>query len=196
MSEDPETIGLRPMVIDGRVQAEHFEVVWRGLSIGRILKQPHTRHWWWGFYVYGQNPKPGDSGVAIDLRDSQARFKLAWAKIRPTLTEQDIAIAAQHAESIAQQRQSERPQLEVPLQVLDNLRAAPRRRLLKSGIIEFNGGTIDCVIRNMSDTGAALDVASPVGIPSEFNLLQSGTRSHQRCRVVWRKERRIGVAFE
>lgn len=141
MSEDPETIGLRPMVIDGRVQAEHFEVVWRGLSIGRILKQPHTRHWWWGFYVYGQNPKPGDSGVAIDLRDSQARFKLAWAKIRPTLTEQDIAIAAQHAESIAQQRQSERPQLEVPLQVLDNLRAAPRRRLLKSGIIEFNGGT-------------------------------------------------------
>lgn len=44
MSEDPETIGLRPMVVDGEVQADDYEVVWRGLSIARILKQPHTRH--------------------------------------------------------------------------------------------------------------------------------------------------------
>jgi len=68
--------------------------------------------------------------------------------------------------------------------------------VLKSGIIEFNGGAIDCVVRNISDTGAALDVASPLGIPAEFNLLLSGTRAHQRCRVVWRQEKRIGVTFE
>ena len=71
MSEDPETIGLRPMVVDGVVQVDDYEVVWRGLSIGRILKQPHTRHWWWGCNVYGQNPTPGDRGVAIDFRDGQ-----------------------------------------------------------------------------------------------------------------------------
>ena len=196
MSEDPETIGLRPMVVDGEVQVDDYEVVWRGLSIGRILKQPHTRHWWWGCNVYGQNPTPGGRGVAIDFRDGQVRFKLAWARIRPTLTEQDIATAAQHAERLAQQRLSEKAQPEVPLQVLDNQRAAPRQRVLKSGIIEFNGGAIDCVVRNISDTGAALDVASPLGIPSEFNLLLSGTRTHQRCRVVWRQEKRIGVTFE
>lgn len=45
MSEDPETIGLRPMIVDGEVQVDDYEVVWRGLPIGRILKQPHTRHW-------------------------------------------------------------------------------------------------------------------------------------------------------
>lgn len=197
MSEDPETIGLRPMVVDGQVQADDYEVVWRGLSIGRILKQPHSRHWWWGCNVYGQSPTPGDRGAAIDFKDCQVRFKLAWARIRPTLTEQDIATAVQHAERLAQQRQSQdQCQAQPPVQVLDNQRAAPRQRVLKSGIIEFNGGTIDCVVRNISETGTALDIASPIGIPPEFNLLLSGTRTHQRCRVVWRAEKRIGVAFE
>ena len=40
------------------------------------------------------------------------------------------------------------------------------------------------------------EVASPVGIPSEFNLLISGTRSGRRCQLMWRKENRIGVAFK
>jgi hypothetical protein len=42
---------------------------------------------------------------------------------------------------------------------------------LKSGSIEFNGRTIACLIRNQSDTGAALEVVSPLGIPAQFTLL-------------------------
>jgi PilZ domain len=72
-------------------------------------------------------------------------------------------------------------------------RIATRRRVLKSGKIEFGGGAIDCTIRNLSDTGAALDVTSPVGIPAEFNLVVNGTP--RPCRVVWRKEKRIGITF-
>jgi hypothetical protein len=67
--------------------------------------------------------------------------------------------------------------------------------VLKSGTIEFNGGAIDCVVRNLSDTGAALEVASPLGIPQTFNLLISGERITYQCEVRWRKENRIGVAF-
>lgn len=152
MSGDPESIALGPMVVDGQIQTDDYEVVWRGLPIGRILKQPLARHWWWGCNVYGQQPTLGDRGAAIDFKDAQVRFKLAWTKIRPTLTDQNIAAAVRHAEELAQQRQiRDDGAPEAPLQVLDNLRAAPRQRVLKSGIIEFNGGAIDCVVRNISE---------------------------------------------
>jgi hypothetical protein len=36
-------------------------------------------------------------------------------------------------------------------------RIAPRRRILKAGSIQFGGGSIDCTIRNLSETGAALE---------------------------------------
>jgi PilZ domain-containing protein len=70
-----------------------------------------------------------------------------------------------------------------------------RNRVLKSGAIEFNGGTIDCGVRNISPAGAALDVASPVGIPEHITLVIAGSRERHACRAIWRKERRIGVAF-
>ena len=59
----------------------------------------------------------------------------------------------------------------------------------------FHGGVIDCVIRNISETGAALEVASPLGIPETFNLVISGDHSSRPCQVAWRKDKRIGVAF-
>jgi hypothetical protein len=39
-----------------------------------------------------------------------------------------------------------------------------------SGAIEFAGSTINCLIRNISISGAALDVASPQEIPARFSL--------------------------
>ena len=74
-------------------------------------------------------------------------------------------------------------------------RIAPRKRVLKAGTIEFGGGTIDCTVRNLSETGAALSVESPVGIPSEFNLIVAADDVNRTCRVVWRKENRIGITF-
>ena len=74
-------------------------------------------------------------------------------------------------------------------------RIVPRKRVLKAGTIEFAGGGIDCTVRNLSDTGAALSVESPVGIPAEFNLVVVADQVSRRCRVVWRKENRIGITF-
>ena len=53
---------------------------------------------------------------------------------------------------------------------MDERRDKARHRVLKAGTIEFGGGAIDCTIRNFSETGAALDVTSPVGIPDHFTL--------------------------
>jgi PilZ domain len=74
-------------------------------------------------------------------------------------------------------------------------RATPRQRVFKAGTIEFDGAGIDCTIRNMSGTGAALEVASLAGIPHEITLNVVTSYIRRPCYVVWRKESRIGVAF-
>ena len=83
------------------------------------------------------------------------------------------------------------------MNALDEHRQASRRRLFKAGKISFeSGGAIDCTVRNLSQTGAALEVASPIAIPENFTLLINDEQQmHTRCRVVWRKENRIGVQF-
>jgi PilZ domain len=75
-------------------------------------------------------------------------------------------------------------------------RKIQRHRVLKPGTISFNrGGGIDCTVRNLSPSGASLDVASLVGIPDEFILIIGGDHDQHPCRVIWRKEKRIGVIF-
>jgi hypothetical protein len=78
---------------------------------------------------------------------------------------------------------------------MDERRDKARHRVLKAGTIEFGGGAIDCTITNLSDTGAALDVSSPVGIPDHFSLFVQADGTHLACTVIWRKEKRIGVRF-
>ena len=75
-------------------------------------------------------------------------------------------------------------------------RGADRHRVLKAGTIEFGGGAINCTVRNLSNSGAALDVAGPLGIPDRFTLVLLANGHHKSCRVVWRKEKRIGVTFD
>ena len=53
---------------------------------------------------------------------------------------------------------------------------------------------IDCIVRNISNTGAALDVASPVGIPRDFTLIvEPNIRS--ACHIARYKGNSIGVRF-
>jgi hypothetical protein len=75
-------------------------------------------------------------------------------------------------------------------------RSASRRRVLKAGSIEFAGDAIHCTIRNISETGAALDVLSPLYIPDRVTLVVQTEQLKRACRVVWRKEKRIGVTFD
>jgi len=75
-------------------------------------------------------------------------------------------------------------------------RIAPRRRMFKAGTIEFGGGGIDCTVKNLSDTGAALEILSPLYVPDRFTLCVPSDQFKRRCHVVWRKERRVGIAFD
>ena len=74
-------------------------------------------------------------------------------------------------------------------------RAASRHRVLKAGTIEFSGSAIDCTVRNLSETGASLDVVSPLYIPDHFTLYVPTAQLRRQCHIVWRKAKRIGVTF-
>ena len=77
-----------------------------------------------------------------------------------------------------------------------NQRRNERRRTLKEGRIIFNDhqSVINCLVRNLSDNGACLEVPSPIGIPAFFDL-ELGQSGSWSCRIAWRQSRRIGVAF-
>jgi hypothetical protein len=78
---------------------------------------------------------------------------------------------------------------------MDEHRVKSRRRVLKSGWIIFSDKTakLECTVRNISDTGACLQLSTSHGMPSTFGLIVDGVR--HSCRIVWRTETRLGVAF-
>lgn len=81
---------------------------------------------------------------------------------------------------------------------MDEHRRAARRRALKGAQIIFNDGAsvIDCVVRDVSETGAKLKIPSPLGVPDTFTLSVQVDDIRYKCRVAWRRATEIGVSFE
>jgi PilZ domain len=75
-------------------------------------------------------------------------------------------------------------------------RIAPRYRVMKPAQIEYGGDKIPCTVRDLSITGAALEVVDPTRIPAKFTLVVPEDGLKLPCRVVRRTEFRIGVAFD
>jgi hypothetical protein len=75
-------------------------------------------------------------------------------------------------------------------------RSAPRKVVMMSGAIEIAGATIGCLISNMSISGAALEITNAERIPERFSPFFKADGTRIPCRVAWREDGRIGVAFE
>lgn len=75
-------------------------------------------------------------------------------------------------------------------------RTAPRYRVAKPAKIDHGGDKIACVIRDISATGAAIELTAIARVPAEFTLIVPDDRLRLRCHVVWRTEYRIGVVFD
>jgi hypothetical protein len=67
--------------------------------------------------------------------------------------------------------------------------------VLKAGTIKSGGAAVNCLVRNLSVRGAALEVSDESRIPARFVLVVPGDGLHLPCRTVWRKPHRIGVVF-
>ena len=80
---------------------------------------------------------------------------------------------------------------------MNEKREIQRRRTLKAGTIRVDAKyTIDCLVRDLSNTGASLEIESPIGIPNRFTLVTKKDREHRSCHVIWWSPRRIGVRFK
>jgi hypothetical protein len=72
-----------------------------------------------------------------------------------------------------------------------------RTKVLKKAKIIFAHcePLIDCVVFDLSIGGAGIKIENAAEIPDEFELTFDAARTLRACRVAWRSESRIGVAF-
>jgi len=78
-------------------------------------------------------------------------------------------------------------------------RIAQRFRVNKPATIDYGGDKYQCMVRDISSTGAALEIsefAQIVRRAKAFTLLIPEDRLRLSCRVVWQRDFRMGVAFE
>ncbi len=77
-------------------------------------------------------------------------------------------------------------------------RIAPRYRVNKPATIDYGGDKYPCTVRDISSTGAALELPDPslVGRVKVFTLLIPEDRLKLSCRVVWQRDYRMGVSFD
>jgi hypothetical protein len=80
--------------------------------------------------------------------------------------------------------------------IMVETRNTPRYRVAKPAKIDHGGDKIACIIRDISATGAAIELTDLVRVPAEFTLILPEERLRLPCHVVWRTEYRIGVAFD
>jgi hypothetical protein len=78
---------------------------------------------------------------------------------------------------------------------LAETRKASRRRAMDMALIRFGEMSVSCVISNLTDEGAALDVGPQSDIPDQFTLIVMAKKKIYSCNIIWRKNRRIGVSF-
>ena len=76
-------------------------------------------------------------------------------------------------------------------------RRAKRNTTLKKGKIVFNNAmcTVECTIKDLSSTGAGLELPLWEDLPEDFVLVIAGGPSRQ-CEVAWSANNRLGVQFK
>jgi hypothetical protein len=78
-------------------------------------------------------------------------------------------------------------------------RIATRHRVNKAAAVEYGGLKQPCIVRDISDTGAALefsDLIRAMRLPERFNLIVPDDGLRLACRIVWHREYRMGVTFD
>ncbi len=83
----------------------------------------------------------------------------------------------------------------LPASSADN-RIARRHRVLKSAKIVFDDwGSIDCSIRDVSDTGAKIRIDGALSLPHRFQLLIVSDNTIRPVEVAWTHNNTVGVTF-
>ena len=71
------------------------------------------------------------------------------------------------------------------------------RSFLRARIVFNNkNSSIDCTIKNISPTGAKLEVANTFSLPAEFDLQIPAKNRTVRAKMMWRDAEALGVEFQ
>jgi len=76
---------------------------------------------------------------------------------------------------------------------VDERRDVARYAVTTPATIEFGSRAVACTVFDISATGAALNLESRPRLPKKFTLTAAG--SALACRAVWRKGKKVGIAF-
>lgn len=79
--------------------------------------------------------------------------------------------------------------------LIEEKRKHQRTEINEPAFVSAGGSVMRCTVRNISPDGAAIDVDNPAFVPGEFRLVMAGDSSTHDCRVIWIREKRIGLAF-
>ena len=73
-----------------------------------------------------------------------------------------------------------------------------RTKVLRNAkiIAPRRASVIHCTVQNITSGGACLKVANTYGMPDTFELTFEHGRTRRPCRVMWRTNDELGVAFE
>ena len=79
---------------------------------------------------------------------------------------------------------------------MDNRRKSNRNRAYIEGSIAFNNRciTVDCLVRDLSESGAKVIFANSAPLPNEFDLLIRHKET-RRARLIWRTPTEAGIEF-
>ena len=78
-------------------------------------------------------------------------------------------------------------------------RITPRYRADMSAVAEYGGDKYPCIVRDLSATGAAIefpDLVNLLPFAKAFNLILKDDGLELRCRIVWKRNYRMGVTFD
>jgi len=70
-----------------------------------------------------------------------------------------------------------------------------RQRTFKGGSITLPTGTVECLVRNISATGALLELNGPALVPNDFDLIIKPETLRRCCQVIRRDGHHLGVRF-
>ena len=78
---------------------------------------------------------------------------------------------------------------------MEEKRKHQRTEINEPAFVSAGGSVMRCVVKNISPDGAAIDVDNPAYVPGQFRLVMASDSSTHDCRMIWIREKRIGVAF-
>lgn len=74
-------------------------------------------------------------------------------------------------------------------------RRDPRTNFVEAGWIQSGADTIECVVVEMSRSGARLEISSKLPQTFELSLTGDEGKTRHRCQLVWQDGRWAGVNF-